>query len=210
MDSNTPSDRMFQIFLAVEGGLFLVALVLAWLFGLVLVWGVSLFATVVGICGGLIMVPLFFWTLRSRWRPLAEIRVILVRFLGESLREWSWTRLLILAAVAGLAEEALFRGVVQAGIGAQFGLWPGLLAASLLFGLCHFVSPLYFILATLVGLYFGWLYEWTGGLLAPVIAHGLYDFVVLGIMKVRVQRLGVDDVAAGGGKSSPGIVGEIK
>jgi membrane protease YdiL (CAAX protease family) len=41
------------------------------------------------------------------------------------------------------------------------------------------LSATYAILAALIGLYLGLLLIWTGSLLAPAVAHGLYDFIAL-------------------------------
>jgi hypothetical protein len=41
------------------------------------------------------------------------------------------------------------------------------------------LSATYAILAALIGLYLGLLLIWTGNLLAPAVAHGLYDFIAL-------------------------------
>src|SRR5262249_54526611 len=59
------------------------------------------------------------------------------------------------------------------------GPWLGLAAASVLFGLLHAVTPTYAVLATLMGGYLGGLWMATGNILAPIIVHALYDFVVL-------------------------------
>lgn len=74
---------------------------------------------------------------------------------------------LVLAGVSGVAEEAFFRGALQPRI--------GLVAASLLFGLAHFVPrrallpwPVFGVAA---GLCFGALFDATGNLVAPAVAH---------------------------------------
>ena len=87
-------------------------------------------------------------------------------------------RLALVAVLAGLGEEALFRGVLQTAVGAAAGPGAGLLAASLLFGAAHFVSRAYAALATLIGLYLGALYLWFDNLLVPMVAHAAYDFVL--------------------------------
>ena len=48
-----------------------------------------------------------------------------------------------------------------------------------LFGLMHFITPTYAVLATLMGAYLGLVWQWTGNLLAVVLMHALYDFLVL-------------------------------
>jgi membrane protease YdiL (CAAX protease family) len=84
-----------------------------------------------------------------------------------------------ISVLAGVGEEALFRGLVQDTLAAWMPLGVALALASLLFGLLHAVTPTYAVLATLMGAYLGGLYLWTGGLLAPMVTHGVYDFAVL-------------------------------
>ncbi len=107
----------------------------------------------------------------------------LVRPLIESVfRGRGVTAVVVVSALAGIGEELLFRGVIQAGMAASFGAWPGLLVASVLFGLMHALSRAYFVLATLMGLYLGALYQATDNLLLPVLVHGLYDAIAIGYL----------------------------
>jgi membrane protease YdiL (CAAX protease family) len=84
---------------------------------------------------------------------------------------------------AGLGEELLFRGLGQASlaawIGGDAGLWAGLIVGSLAFGLCHWLSRTYAVLAACMGIYFGLLLVWTGNLWTPILAHATYDFMAL-------------------------------
>jgi membrane protease YdiL (CAAX protease family) len=87
--------------------------------------------------------------------------------------------LALISALAGAGEELMFRGLLQSAFILWLGAIPGLVAASLLFGALHLLSPAYGALATIAGLYFGALVLWTGDLGAAMIAHGLYDFLAL-------------------------------
>lgn len=83
---------------------------------------------------------------------------------------------------AGMAEEGLFRGVLQTVLQNQWGSSAGLWAASGAFGLAHLgnegnVGAVLF--TTAAGAYFGWLYNRDGNrLAAPVAAHFWYDFML--------------------------------
>ena len=83
--------------------------------------------------------------------------------------------LVLLAALSGVGEEAPFRGALQPEI--------GLVASSLLFGALHVGPDRRYVLWTLwavgAGFLFGALYAWTGGILAPVIAHALHNAATL-------------------------------
>ena len=69
------------------------------------------------------------------------------------------------------------------GLNPAFARWlgslPGLALASVLFGLLHPITAAYVVLAALIGLYLGCLFDLTESLLVVVVAHALYDFVLL-------------------------------
>lgn len=107
----------------------------------------------------------------------------LVRPLIESVfRGRGIVAVVVVSALAGLGEELLFRGVIQSAVAAAFGAWPGLVVASVLFGLMHALSRAYFVLASLMGLYLGVIYQATDNLLLPVLVHGLYDALAIGYL----------------------------
>jgi membrane protease YdiL (CAAX protease family) len=105
----------------------------------------------------------------------------LARALGRLLGRLSLAECALLAAVSGLAEEAFFRGVLQPRI--------GLVAAALVFGLAHFVprrelAP-WALFAFAAGLLLGILFESTGNLVAPVVAHASINAVNLWLLSER-------------------------
>jgi membrane protease YdiL (CAAX protease family) len=108
-------------------------------------------------------------TRRTRWGK------DLARALGVLLGEIRLADCVLLALASGVAEEAFFRGALQPRI--------GLVAASLVFGLAHFVprrelAP-WTLFSVAAGFALGALYELTGNLLAPVVAHVLINAVNL-------------------------------
>lgn len=84
-----------------------------------------------------------------------------------------WGAVLI-GTAAGIGEEWVFRGILQP--------LAGLTVASVLFGLAHVGSlrmlP-FGLWATLMGVIMGTLAMVTGGLTAPMVAHGVYDILAL-------------------------------
>jgi membrane protease YdiL (CAAX protease family) len=112
--------------------------------------------------------------------PLFKIKQFLVDALGPSLVACHWYDLLLIAAVAGIGEEVLFRGVLQPLAGP---VW-----SNVLFGLVHFITPTYALLAGLLGGYLGVLLMTTDNLLAPIIAHGLYDFLAFLVVARECRR----------------------
>ena len=106
-----------------------------------------------------------------RIKVLTEVRAI---FLKCTLVE-----LVIISLLAGFGEEFLFRGIIQAKV--------GIVAASVIFGLFHAVSPAYMIAATIMGFYLGAAYQMSGGLLVPVQIHFVYDLAALVYIKYFVS-----------------------
>jgi hypothetical protein len=94
-------------------------------------------------------------------------------------RQLSFADILILAALSGLAEEFLFRGLLQPFI--------GLLPQALLFGLVHQTrGPSRWVWAGwagLVGLGLGALFQLTGSIWGPVLAHAMINAINLSYLK---------------------------
>ena len=132
-------------------------------------------AVLAGLGVGLVTVGIS--ELLTRWTDLGEG---LADVLGEGLAGIGTGNALLLALASGTAEEMLFRGALQPAVGI---FW-----ASLIFGACHFLPRKELVLwsayAVLMGFAFGWLFEWTGQLLAPIVAHT----VVNGINLPRLAR----------------------
>jgi hypothetical protein len=99
----------------------------------------------------------------------------LARAMAEALGPLSTPDAILLACASGLAEEMFFRGALQPRV--------GLVLASLLFGIVHFVPRRDFLpwtgFALCAGFVFGALYDATGNLLAPVVAHAVVNGINL-------------------------------
>jgi membrane protease YdiL (CAAX protease family) len=127
------------------------------------------------------------WVLKRPAGRLRQLVDYVVRELGPILARRSAVELALLAALAGIGEELLFRGLVQGGLMRVVPGYLALLSASALFGLAHFATSTYAVVAALMGLYLGGLFLMQGSLLAPIVTHALYDFVAL-IILVRRYR----------------------
>jgi membrane protease YdiL (CAAX protease family) len=141
--------------------------------------------------GGLATLPLLLglaWMLASAIAPIRRLVTLVVEQVGAQVAACTTLQLGCLAAVAGLSEEVLFRGVIQVGLTRWLSVPAALLAASVLFGLVHSASRMYALFAALMGLYLGALFLLQGSLVAPIVAHSVYDFVALGAVARRYRR----------------------
>lgn len=86
--------------------------------------------------------------------------------------------LLIVSLLAGVCEEALFRGFLQNWL-AGWGIVPAVLITAVVFGFAHAISWQYFIFAALISIYLSGVYTYTGALVAPIALHAAYDFALL-------------------------------
>lgn len=113
---------------------------------------------------------------------LAPVVRELAAELGPLLVDGARRRDLVLVSVfSGVGEEALFRGALQP----VLGIW----LSSLLFGALHVGPDRRYLWWTAwavgAGLLFGLLYAWTGGLLAPVVAHVSHNAATLLLWRRR-------------------------
>lgn len=106
------------------------------------------------------------------------VRAVYHEVLIPLFSRFSMPSIVVIGVFAGVGEEWLFRGVLQP--------MTGLAIASVLFGLAHIGnrSMLAFgVWATGMGLLLGALALATDGLIAPIVAHGVYDMLALAYIR---------------------------
>jgi len=173
-------DSFFKTACYFESTLVLVAIAIGWLVDInpfeFIVFNEQ--AVINGIMGTLPLCLIFIALNQLQLESLQKIKQVLHSTLGASLQKHHWADLFVLAAIAGISEEILFRGVIQPWMENSWGMMAGLLVSSVIFGLVHAVTALYFIMATAVSIYLGLYldYDTTRNLLTPIIIHSLYDF----------------------------------
>jgi len=176
--------------LALEGGL----LVAAGLLALPLekhFWDGASFSTAAvatGILVGVILIALVLAFVESPVRITSTIRRDVDNIVGL-FQQATLFDLLLVSVLAGVCEEAFFRGFLQLLLLEHLGTATAVLLASVVFGLLHWVSPAYALFATILGLGFGCLYVLTDNIVIPMVAHAAYDFVaLLYAMRFRQRR----------------------
>jgi len=184
MDHDETFSKLLPAALVFEGGLAVLACLLAWLFGLkhppltqipydprAILWGVA--ATFPLLAG-------LWLSTRYPIGPLKDLKRVVQELIVPMFRRATLLDFALVSLVAGVGEEMLFRGFVQEGLTQLSGNeWLALGLASVLFGLAHPITATYAVLAVLIGAYLGLLWLLSGNLLAPMITHALYDFGAL-------------------------------
>jgi membrane protease YdiL (CAAX protease family) len=147
----------------------------------------------IGLVGaGLLLVLSYFF---EDWFPsFRELKAFVMRFLGPV----SAPTAIYLALLTGVGEELLFRGTLQP--------FAGLVVTSVLFGLLHMgkdgLVSAWSVWALVAGLLLGWMFDETGSLWPPIIAHFVVNAV--SIMNLRRAYRGLLGHLDGGGPRAGG------
>jgi uncharacterized protein len=191
--------RDVVIILAVffEFGLAPFSLILGWLLGRppleTFQWNSA--AVGWGILATIPLVLMFLGMLRWPIGPLARVKEFCENEVVPLMSGCAWSDIALVSLSAGVGEEMLFRGVVQAAITgwlynhshqAWWGVPCGVGLASILFGICHPISLPYAVSAAILGIYLGTVWILTGNLLTVMVTHALYDFAALSyLLQIR-------------------------
>ncbi|MDM5059106.1 CPBP family intramembrane glutamic endopeptidase [Aeromonas rivipollensis] len=128
-----------------------------------------------------------------RWRPLVLLILPLTALLITAwqlgalkpevgLPHWWWLFAFNNLVFTCVAEEALFRGLIQQGVASRSKPWLGLLVASLLFGTTHLAGgPLLVLFAALAGVCYGLAFQLSGRLSVAILLHFLFNFAHLAL-----------------------------
>jgi uncharacterized protein len=177
---------IFAVFF--EGGLAPLALFVGWLLGHPALgkfqWSMS-----DGLLGAVLAVPLvlaFLAIMHGPIRPFKRFQKFCDEEVTPLFAHSYWSEIALVAISAGVGEEMLFRGALQATLCDWIGTGWGLTISSVVFGLLHPISITYVVIAGCIGLYLGTVYYLNGNLLTVMVTHAVYDFAALGYL-VRIR-----------------------
>jgi len=202
MTDTPPSRHILFLTIVFEGALVGVAVLLGRVLGrpsLELIQP-SLRGLLLGLAAAVPLIPVLLWCSHSAWGPMRRLMEEIDETLAPYFARASTLDLLIIALLAGLGEELLFRGVIQAFLLELTGTAIALIVTSLMFGLLHLITPTYAILASAFGLYLGGLLLATGDVLVPIVAHAVYDVVALGFLRERTKGAKGPETGKGGSR----------
>ncbi len=149
-----------------------------------------------GVGGALPLIGLSVFGRNSRWRLFEQIRAAIAAHLLPLIRGCDLAGVALIALLAGLGEELLFRWSIQGGVTRlASGVWgntaavvTGIAAGGVLFGLCHAVNRSYFLVATLAGVWLGLVMWLSGTWLAAALAHALTDLYSLAVLAGHLEE----------------------
>ena len=174
--------RIVAVALATQTALGLIAWWCSVRFGIPMAWGRPTRDAATGAAVAVLLALVNYWLLtraRSNWL-VSGVRAVYDQTVQPIFSRLGVVGAIAIGAAAGIGEELLFRGVLQP--------VTGLAIASLLFGAAHVggMRMLPFgVWATGMGVVMGALAIVTGGLTAPIVAHGLYDMLALEYIRRR-------------------------
>lgn len=136
------------------------------------------YASSVGLAGGLIagFGALLYLLALEKYPPLRAWRDELMKGGGVLDVELKWLVWTVVVA-APLCEEFIFRGLVFRGLRRSFGAWRAVVASALIFALVH--PPISVVPVLGLGLMAALTFEYTGLLIAPIMAHMIYNLIVV-------------------------------
>ena len=186
----SPAMMLTLVAVQVEGGLAILAIVIAWFAGISLrdMFAFEPFPILIAVAATIPMLVFCRLVYVLPFKMVDFTRRFLHSVYLDFIRHCSVLQLLLVAIMSGVGEELLFRGILQTSItngcgGGTWGLAVGIGVTSFLFAVAHPINKLYVFLCFLIGIYLGLLFAWSdNNLIVPIIIHALYNFVVFLVM----------------------------
>lgn len=123
------------------------------------------------------------WFMRARSSVIGRFRERQIADFSKIGFLFTPMRVFLISLGAGVSEEILFRGVFQGYAMERLPVALAIIAPNIVFGLLHARSALYALIAGMVGCWLGIVYWLSGNLLAPIVAHALYDMYALDVTR---------------------------
>lgn len=94
-----------------------------------------------------------------------------------------WALVIVIAVFPAIGEELVFRGAIGRGLLARWGLIPGILITSIMFGMVH-AHPAHIVAVIPLGMFMHYVYYVTRSFWAPVLVHFLNNAFAVTMAKV--------------------------
>jgi len=147
-------------------------------------------AIIFGFLAMLPMLALLAGLMTARSPLISRFREKQLRYFAGLGFRFTPLRIVLMSLGAGIGEELLFRGAIQAHLETLVPSPLAIVIAASLFGVLHMASTTYMILAGVIGAYLGFIFTMTDNILVPIIAHTVYDVIALAITQRMMDRQG--------------------
>ena len=108
------------------------------------------------------------------WIPLSAWEEAMFERMGSG----SVGSIVMACVLAPVLEEMMFRGVILRSFLRQYSRWTAIVGSAVVFGIAH-LNIYQFVVALVLGVFSGWLYERTRSLLPCIALHGSYNSVLM-------------------------------
>jgi len=130
-----------------------------------------------GVVSQMVLVPVLYWALRQGWHDAFSADKVEQRardLWDRADGVWVVVLVLVVAVGAPLVEELVYRGLIQQALQSRINEILAVVVAAAFFAAIHF-QPVEFPGLFLFGLVLGVLYQRTGRLGAPILAHVAFN-----------------------------------
>jgi len=115
----------------------------------------------------------------------------LLQTLHNLFHKLNWFQIVVLSLLAGIGEELLIRGVLQSWLVNNSNPLIGVITASLIFGLLHYMTKTYVLLTFGLGLLFGAAFHFSESIVLVIVAHIVYDLIAFAMIVKFPHMLGL-------------------
>lgn len=126
-----------------------------------------------------VLFGLFIGITKLNWKPLMDIRKQLEVTLLPLFKDFNWLDIALISILAGVCEELAFRGWIEGFSQQYLSVIGAFFLTNILFGLAHFITPLYALIAFLIGSLLSLTTWYWDNLLGAMVIHSVYDFLAL-------------------------------
>ena len=139
-------------------------------------WG-DIVGLPIGVAGQLIAVPVLYWALRSVWPAVfsaGKVEERATNLWDRAHGIWAIALVVVVAIGAPVIEELVYRAMIQQSLQSRLNESIAVVVAAAFFAAIH-LQPVEFPGLFLVGLILGVLYQRTGRLGSPIMAHMAFN-----------------------------------
>jgi sodium transport system permease protein len=134
--------------------------------------------------------PLFQDVQNRFWAPDPDVARDSMNMFVSALQTFPAIKVVLIGVLAGVCEEMLFRGPIQAAILRRLPVWAAIVFVAFLFAGIH-LDVHGFPLRALLGILLAWIVWRTGSIFPAMIAHGLFDTTQLALAAWQIHHGGV-------------------